>query len=106
MGYLHIKAFCPVRHPQPFIVVNEKCSKLKIKSFADAAEAKGDILKEHMEASATNRGCHQRGFPGGFAAYARCPLISSLYPCALCLKQDRITNGKHNIWQLISFIKT
>jgi len=54
VGYLHVKAFCPMRRPQLFIMVNEKCSKEKINSFADSAKAKGEILKEHVETSATH----------------------------------------------------
>lgn len=66
-------------------------------SFADAAKAKGRISKENMKTSATDQDCHQAGFPGGFAACAGCSVIFSLSPCALYVKQDMITNGKHNI---------
>lgn len=87
-------------------MVNEKCRREKINSFADAAKAKGGISEENTETSATNRGCCRAGFPGGFAAYARCPVIFSFSPCALYVKQDTITNGKHNVCRLISLVKT
>lgn len=78
-------------------MVNEKCSREKINSFADAAKAKGGISKENTKTSATDKGAHRVGFPGGFAACAGCSVIFSLSPCGLCVKQDMITNGKHNI---------
>lgn len=59
MRYLHIKAFHPTGNRQPFTVINEKCSRAKVNSFADSARARGGISKEHMETSTTNQACCQ-----------------------------------------------
>lgn len=81
-----------MQYSQPFIAVNEKCSREKLN--ANATKANGDIQKEQKETNATNQGRRQTGFPGGFT-------YSVVY-----VKQDMITNGKHSLWQVTSLIKT
>lgn len=99
------------RHPQPFIMGNEKCSMEKINGFADAAKTNGDVQEEH-------RAVARRQVPHTVVAIGQVfqvvlqsgsdALLFSPYALNVLTyeKQDMITNGKHNVWQVISLVKT